>query len=173
MISPSSVSSGGPIALPSRYRRTARPEFDKSSKRNFFFRALELYFAPGYLNIWSSQYPHGLLTSLFLFQLPDPLEEESSSCQLAVSALPTPHIPSHRAVTCALASRQPALVIRKCEGKAVVSLRGCTQCAALRKLFENQWPMASCQLTHETGADGLSHLGQMLCRKPLRIKIMR
>ena len=44
-------SSGGPVALPSRYSRTAGPEFDTSSKKFFFFRALELGFAPGHLNI--------------------------------------------------------------------------------------------------------------------------
>jgi hypothetical protein len=31
--------------------RTAGPEFDKSSKKFCFFRALELCFAPGHLNI--------------------------------------------------------------------------------------------------------------------------
>jgi hypothetical protein len=52
MISPSPVtSSGGPVALPSPYSRTAGPEFDKSSKKFCFFRALELCFAPGHLNI--------------------------------------------------------------------------------------------------------------------------
>jgi hypothetical protein len=44
-------SSDGPVALPSRYGRTAGPEFDKSSKKSLFFRALELCFLPGRLNI--------------------------------------------------------------------------------------------------------------------------
>jgi hypothetical protein len=57
-------SSGGPLALPSLYRRTAGPEFDKSPKKFCFFRALERWFAPDRLNI--RQNPHRLLTSLFV-----------------------------------------------------------------------------------------------------------
>jgi len=52
MISLSAVTVfGRPVALPSRYSRMAGPEFDKSSKKFCFFRALELGFALGHLNI--------------------------------------------------------------------------------------------------------------------------
>ena len=38
-----------PVARPSPYSRTVRPEFDKSSKNFFFFRTSELRLAPGQL----------------------------------------------------------------------------------------------------------------------------
>jgi hypothetical protein len=52
MISPFPVTVFGPGgSLASLHRRTAGPEFDKSSWKFCFFRALELRFAPGHLNI--------------------------------------------------------------------------------------------------------------------------
>ena len=60
----------GPVALPSPYRRTAGPEFDKSSKKFCFFRTLELCFAPGISTSAS------VSDESFLFQPPNPLLQE-------------------------------------------------------------------------------------------------
>jgi hypothetical protein len=45
------ATSGRAIALPSLHSRTAGPEIDKPSQKFYFIRALELFFAPGHLNI--------------------------------------------------------------------------------------------------------------------------
>jgi hypothetical protein len=70
MISPFPVTVLGPGGcLPSRYSRTAGPDFDRSPKKFFFFAALELCFAPGHLNIRIGFWPNPLLQELPLWFL--------------------------------------------------------------------------------------------------------